>query len=43
MWWNRHGHIRRVDFSNWAAWQNPKAIGIAEIRNVPLIPVMAEP
>ncbi|WP_349262492.1 aldo/keto reductase [Geminicoccus sp.] len=30
----RHGHVRYVGVSNWAAWQIAKALGIAERRNL---------
>ena len=30
----RHGHVRYVGVSNWAAWQVAKALGIAERRNL---------
>ncbi len=30
----RHGHVRYVGVSNWAAWQIVKALGIAERRNL---------
>jgi aryl-alcohol dehydrogenase-like predicted oxidoreductase len=33
----RHGHVRYVGVSNWAAWQIAKALGIAERRN--LVPI----
>ena len=30
----RHGHVRYVGVSNWAAWQVAKALGIAERKNL---------
>lgn len=30
----RHGHVRYVGVSNWAAWQIAKALGISERRNL---------
>jgi aryl-alcohol dehydrogenase-like predicted oxidoreductase len=30
----RHGHVRYIGVSNWAAWQVVKALGIAERRNL---------
>jgi len=30
----RHGHVRYVGVSNWAAWQISKALGMAERRNL---------
>lgn len=30
----RHGHVRYVGVSNWAAWQIAKALGIAERKNL---------
>ncbi len=30
----RHGHVRYVGVSNWAAWQVAKALGIAERRHI---------
>ena len=30
----RHGHVRYVGLSNWAAWQVVKAVGIAEARKL---------
>lgn len=30
----RHGHVRYVGVSNWAAWQVAKALGIAALRNL---------
>ncbi|UDF05598.1 aldo/keto reductase [Asticcacaulis sp. AND118] len=35
----RHGHVRYVGLSNWAAWQIVKAIGIAEARK--LAPILS--
>lgn len=35
----RHGHVRYVGLSNWAAWQIVKAIGIAEART--LAPILS--
>ncbi|WP_298333249.1 aldo/keto reductase [Asticcacaulis sp.] len=35
----RHGHVRYIGLSNWAAWQIVKAIGIAEARK--LAPILS--
>ncbi|MDQ0512496.1 aldo/keto reductase [Ancylobacter amanitiformis] len=35
----RHGHVRYIGLSNWAAWQIVKAIGIAEARR--LAPILS--
>ena len=35
----RHGHVRYIGLSNWAAWQVVKAIGIAEARK--LAPILS--
>lgn len=35
----RHGHVRYVGVSNWAAWQIVKAVGIAEARK--LAPILS--
>ncbi|WP_031303732.1 aldo/keto reductase [Sphingobium quisquiliarum] len=35
----RHGHVRYIGLSNWAAWQIMKAIGIAEARR--LAPILS--
>ncbi|MCX8997072.1 aldo/keto reductase [Rhizobiaceae bacterium BDR2-2] len=35
----RHGHVRYVGLSNWAAWQIVKAVGIAEARR--LAPILS--
>ncbi|MFD2238120.1 aldo/keto reductase [Aureimonas populi] len=38
----RHGHVRYVGLSNWAAWQIVKAVGIAEARRLaPIISLQA--
>ncbi|MBS7538017.1 aldo/keto reductase [Ancylobacter lacus] len=38
----RHGHVRYLGLSNWAAWQVAKAVGIAEARRLaPLISLQA--
>jgi aryl-alcohol dehydrogenase-like predicted oxidoreductase len=35
----RHGHVRYLGLSNWAAWQIMKAVGIAELRR--LAPILS--
>ncbi|KTR07288.1 aldo/keto reductase [Aureimonas ureilytica] len=35
----RHGHVRYLGLSNWAAWQVMKAVGIAEMRR--LAPILS--
>ncbi|MEL5877221.1 aldo/keto reductase [Cereibacter sphaeroides] len=35
----RHGHVRYIGLSNWAAWQVMKAVGIAEARR--LAPILS--
>ncbi|KFE36242.1 aldo/keto reductase [Thioclava atlantica] len=35
----RHGHVRYIGLSNWAAWQIVKAVGIAEARR--LAPILS--
>jgi aryl-alcohol dehydrogenase-like predicted oxidoreductase len=35
----RHGHVRYIGLSNWAAWQVVKAVGIAEARR--LAPILS--
>ncbi|MGP3698878.1 aldo/keto reductase [Rhodobacter sp. NSM] len=35
----RHGHVRYIGLSNWAAWQIVKAVGIAEARK--LAPILS--
>lgn len=35
----RHGHVRYIGLSNWAAWQIVKAIGVTEARN--LAPILS--
>jgi aryl-alcohol dehydrogenase-like predicted oxidoreductase len=35
----RHGHVRYIGLSNWAAWQVMKAVGIAEARK--LAPILS--
>lgn len=35
----RHGHVRYIGLSNWAAWQVVKAVGIAEARK--LAPILS--
>ncbi|WP_116131348.1 aldo/keto reductase [Tropicimonas sp. IMCC34043] len=38
----RHGHVRYIGLSNWAAWQIMKAIGIAEARRLaPIVSLQA--
>ena len=38
----RHGHVRYIGVSNWAAWQIAKAVGIAEARRLaPLVSLQA--
>lgn len=38
----RHGHVRYLGLSNWAAWQVVKAVGIAEARRLaPIISLQA--
>ena len=38
----RHGHVRYVGLSNWAAWQIVKAVGIAEARQLaPIVSLQA--
>ncbi|MCK0196634.1 aldo/keto reductase [Ancylobacter sp. 6x-1] len=38
----RHGHVRYIGLSNWAAWQVVKAVGIAEARKLaPLLSLQA--
>ncbi|MEQ4600027.1 MAG: aldo/keto reductase, partial [Methylobacteriaceae bacterium] len=38
----RHGHVRYLGLSNWAAWQVMKAIGIAEMRRLaPIVSLQA--
>ncbi|MBV9655819.1 MAG: aldo/keto reductase [Acetobacteraceae bacterium] len=38
----RHGHVRYVGLSNWAAWQVAKAVGITERRNLaPIVSLQA--
>ncbi len=38
----RHGHVRYLGLSNWAAWQVAKAVGIAEARRLaPIVSLQA--
>ena len=38
----RHGHVRYLGLSNWAAWQIMKAVGIAEMRRLaPIVSLQA--
>lgn len=38
----RHGHVRYIGLSNWAAWQIVKAVGIAEARQLaPIVSLQA--
>ena len=38
----RHGHVRYLGLSNWAAWQVMKAVGIAEMRRLaPIVSLQA--
>ncbi|MDV2986392.1 UNVERIFIED_CONTAM: aldo/keto reductase [Methylobacteriaceae bacterium AG10] len=38
----RHGHVRYLGLSNWAAWQVMKAVGVAEMRRLsPIVSLQA--